>query len=342
MDILTLENNSYCSERVSPRRLRGNKILPPECHYILQSYCNQRISPRRQRNGCEEFAEDILLANVATVTSTATTTPSSPTLTPSSFTSQSIQREGTPENQGVSVPQIPQIVEPSSQNISEVSQVETSRPSSPPLTRMVIEAPSNSPLPFRGRGESIDVILRVAEFRDEMIDIESIEPYVPHRDLVVDLTTITGRFEIIMQKGLFEEDDQKHLFAHLDNLSESATEVLQKNIDIQEIKQKTIETYTDATRIARESIASNPVYRGPITIQTTGDLQAVLDEARRISDNLKTVTRNVPEQPTTSTTSGTVSVVDETAGTTAEDIEEMIDTIFKAFDTVVDRSQNYR
>ena len=143
-----------------------------------------------------------------------------------------------------------------------------------------------------------------------------------------------------MQEGRFEKYDQEYLFEYLDHLAESTTEVLQKNIDIKEIKEKTIEAYKDAARLARESIESNPQY-GPITIQTTGDLQAVLDKASQISNDLKRVTRNVPERSITSTGSGTVYVVaDETSGTTAEDIEEMIEVIFDAFDTLVDRSQS--
>lgn len=354
MDILTFENNSYCSERVSPRRLRGNEILPPECHYVLQSYCTQRISPRRQRNGCEEFTEDVLLSNIKTSLTdpltTSSTTSSSPILVPSSFTSQIIQQEETLENQevfenqgisedqGVSVSQIPQIDDQSSsENISEASQVESSEPSSS-STKIKIEDPLKSPFPFRDRVDSSDVTLRIYNFGDEMLKIESIEPHVPQRNIAIDIFNITACFENIMKKGFFEEEDQKDLLKYLDHLTESTTEVLQKNIDIKEIKRKTIEVYKDAARLILESIESDPHHR-PITIQTTGDLQAVLDKARQLSNDLKTVPRNVSKQPMTSK----VSVIDETqetSGTTAEDIEEMIKAIFNAFDTLVYREQN--
>lgn len=148
MDISILKNNSYCSERVSPRRLRANKILPPECHHVLQSYCTQRISPRRQRNDCEEFVEDVLLSNVKT----SLTDPSSPILDPSSFPSQIIQKEETLEIQevfedqrvsasqgvsalqGVSASQEVYVSQSndqsSSENVSESSQDESPEPSS--------------------------------------------------------------------------------------------------------------------------------------------------------------------------------------------------------------------
>lgn len=330
MDILSLQNNYYCSERISPRRLRGNKILPPECHSILQSYCNQRISPRRERNGCEEFAEDVLLSNISppttpvlSRTSSTTSSPSpvlsrssssSSTRSSSSFTPESIQREGSPEIIRSVIPDIP-------------------------FTRVTIVDVPRNPLPFRGRGEFADVLKRSYDFRDEMIDIESVQPYLPQRDIAIDLATITGRFEIVMQKGLFEEEDQVHLFDYLDNLSQSTTEVLQKNIDIEDIQRKTIQAYTDAKRLILESLANEPE-RGPITIQTTGDIQAVLNEARRVAESLKSVTPVVSEQPT-ETGTGTVSVIDETARpVSAESIGQMIDTIFDAFDTVVDRGSN--
>lgn len=367
MDISTLKNNSYCSERVSPRRLRDNKILPPECHYVLQSYCTQRISPRRQRNGCEEFVEDVLLSNVKT----SLPDSSSPVLDPSSFASQIIQKEETPEiqevfedqevfaSQGVSASQgvyVSQGIsedrelyvsqsndQSSSENISKTSQDESPEPSSS-STKIKNEDPPKSPLPFQYRVDYTDVLQRTQNFRTEMYQIENTELHTLRRYLAIDLNNITNDFEIIMRKGFFDEYDQKYLLEHLDNLADSTTEVLQKNIDIKDIKQKTIEAYKDVTRLIRESIESNPYHR-PIAIQTTGNLQAVLDKAHQLSNYLKKVTRNVvPTQRTTSTGSGTVSVVsdetEETSGTTAEDIEKMIKVIFNAFNTLVDRSQN--
>lgn len=361
MDILTFENNSYCSERVSPRRLRGNEILPPECHYVLQSYCTRRISPRRQRNGCEEFVEDILLSNIKTSLSD----PSSPILVPSSFASQIIQKEETPEiqevledqeiseNQEVSASQgISEDQEvygsqsndqSSSENISGVSQAASPEHSSSSSTKIKIEDPPKSPLPFRDRVDYTEVLRRTQNFRAEMYQIENTEPHTLRRYLVIDLDNITSDFEIIMRNGYFDEDDQKYLLERLDHLAESTTEVLQENIDIKDIKQKTIEAYKDAERLIRKSIESDSLRR-PIAIQTTGDLQAVLDKARQLSDDLKKVTRNVSKQRTTSTGSGTVYVVadetDEISGTTTEDIEDMIEAIFDAFNILVDRSQN--
>lgn len=352
MDISTLENNSYCSERVSPRRLRGNEILPPECHYISQSYCTQRISPRRQRNGCEKFAEDVLLSNIKT--------SSSPILVPSSSTSPNIQKEETPENQevsvsqevsedqeisasqGGSVSQIPQIDDQSSSQNNlealpemspEASQAEAPEPSSSSTktTENLLKPPFSS----RDRPDYINVLRRTQEFRDEMIDIEKIEPDGPRRNFIIDILNITAYFEIIIQKGYFKEVYQKELLGHLDDLTESATEVLQENIDIKEIKQKTIEAYTDIAKLILESVTNDP-YNRPITIQTTGDLQAVLNKAHQLSNDLKKVPRNVSKQRTTST----VSVTDdtkETSGTPAKDIEEIIETIFDAFDILVYR-----
>lgn len=378
MDISTLKNNSYCSERVSPRRLRANEILPPECHYVLQSYCTQRISPRRQRHGCEEFVEDVLLSNVKT----SLTDPLSPVLDPSSFPSQIIQKEETPEiqevfedqeiseNQGVSAsqgifedqePYVSQSNDQSlSENISKTSQAESPEPSSS-STKIKIEDPPKSPLPFRYRVDYTDVLRRIFDFGIEMLKIEKVEPHVPQRNIAIDIYDITGCFADIIENGRFDEDNQEYLLERLDNLAGSTTEVLQENIDIKDIKQKTIEAYKDAARLIRKTVESDP-YRRPIAIQTTGDLQAVLNKARQLSNYLRTVTRNVvPKRPTTSTGSGTVSksvsVVDETeeteeteetketSGTTAEDttvedIEEMIKVIFNAFNTLVDRSQN--
>lgn len=45
-----------CSKRISPRRARNNKLLPPECHQTILSSCNERVSPRRQRGiDCLDF-----------------------------------------------------------------------------------------------------------------------------------------------------------------------------------------------------------------------------------------------------------------------------------------------
>lgn len=421
MDISTLKNNSYCSERVSPRRLRANKILPPECHYVLQSYCTQRISPRRQRNGCEEFVEDVLLSNVKT----SSTDPSSPILGPSSFPSQIIQKEETSEiqevfedqrvsasqgvsalhgiydDQGVHVPQsndqsssenqevfddqrvydpqsndqlsseiqevfddqeeiydeTPEIYDEtpeiyvsqsndqsSSENISESSQDESPEPSSSSSIKIKNEDPLKSPLSSQDRVDYTEVVLsRMSAVENEMIKIVNTKPHVPQREIAIDIHDITVRFIRIIENGSFDESDQKYLLKCLKYLAKSATEVLRKNIDIKEIKEKTIEAYEDAAILVQKIVENDPHY-GSISIEITGDLQEVLDKASQISNDLKKVTRNVVPTQTTSTGSGTVSVVadetDETSGTTAEDIEKMIEAIFNAFNTLVDRSQN--
>lgn len=355
MDISTLKNNSYCSERVSPRRLRANKILPPECHHVLQSYCTQRISPRRQRNDCEEFVEDVLLSNVKT----SLTDPSSPILDPSSFPSQIIQKEETPEiqevfddqrvsasqevsaSQGVYVSQSND--QSSSENISESSQDESPEPSSS-STKIKNEDPLKSPLPSRDRVDYAKVLNRmIFDFGIDMLKIVNIEPHVPQRNIAIDIYDITNGFAYIIENGRFDKDTQEYLLERLDHLADSTTEVLRKNIDIKEIKQKTIKTYEDAARLVQKIIESDPRHHA---IRTTGNLQAVLNKAHQLSNDLKKVPRNVVPTQTTSTGSRIVSVADdtdateETSGTTAEDIEKMIEAIFNAFNILVDRSQN--
>lgn len=50
------EYERNCSNRISPRKARNNKLLPPECHQIISSSCNERVSPRRQRGiDCLDF-----------------------------------------------------------------------------------------------------------------------------------------------------------------------------------------------------------------------------------------------------------------------------------------------
>lgn len=50
------EYERNCTKRISPRKERNNKLLPPECHQIISSSCNKRVSPRRQRGiDCLDF-----------------------------------------------------------------------------------------------------------------------------------------------------------------------------------------------------------------------------------------------------------------------------------------------
>src|SRR5690606_3056375 len=51
-----LEYERNCSERVSPRRTRNNKLLPPECQPSFSSSCGERVSPRRLKGlDCLDF-----------------------------------------------------------------------------------------------------------------------------------------------------------------------------------------------------------------------------------------------------------------------------------------------
>lgn len=181
-----------------------------------------------------------------------------------------------------------------------------------------------------------------------MLKIVNIEPHVPQRNIANDIYDITDGFAYIIENGLFDKDTQEYLLERLDYLADSTTEVLRENIDIKEIKQKTIKTYEDAARLVQKIIESDPRHHA---IRTTGNLQAVLNKAYQLSDNLQKVPRNAVPTQTTSTGSGAVSVADdtdvteETSGTTAEDttvedIEKMIEAIFNAFNILVDRSQN--
>lgn len=43
------EYERKCSERISPRKARNNKLLPPECHQTVSSSCDERVSPRREK-----------------------------------------------------------------------------------------------------------------------------------------------------------------------------------------------------------------------------------------------------------------------------------------------------
>src|SRR5688572_27140656 len=43
------EYERNCSKRISPRRARNYKLLPPECYEAFSSSCHKRISPRRER-----------------------------------------------------------------------------------------------------------------------------------------------------------------------------------------------------------------------------------------------------------------------------------------------------
>lgn len=43
------EYERKCSERISPRKTRNNKLLPPECHQTISSSCDERVSPRREK-----------------------------------------------------------------------------------------------------------------------------------------------------------------------------------------------------------------------------------------------------------------------------------------------------
>lgn len=51
-----LDYERNCSERISPRRVRNNKLLPPECQPTLSSSCGERVSPRREKGiDCLDF-----------------------------------------------------------------------------------------------------------------------------------------------------------------------------------------------------------------------------------------------------------------------------------------------